>query len=80
MTSLPYAAPVARDPYAPASRLTASAGILPSACTAADNQQQGQCFGVNGPIPGSWNCQACCALREAISWQNPATGAAAACR
>lgn len=52
--------------------------VTPSACTPADTGV-GQCFGQNGPIPGSFNCAACCALRGAVSWQNPNIGAAAVC-
>jgi hypothetical protein len=37
----------------------------------------GACFGGNGPIPGKFNCQACCALRGAVSWQGG--GYAVAC-
>lgn len=37
----------------------------------------GACFDQNGPIPGKWNCAACCALRGAISWQGG--GYAVAC-
>lgn len=51
--------------------------INPSSCTGIPTTQIGTCFGSNGPIPGNFNCQACCALRGAISWQGG--GHAVAC-
>ncbi|MGJ5675475.1 MAG: hypothetical protein ACR9NN_17980 [Nostochopsis sp.] len=44
-------------------------GLEPSICPNPDNTPPGTCFDANGPIPGRWNCSACCALRGAISWQ-----------
>ncbi len=79
MTSLPFAAPVARDPYAPAARWAAPVGLLPSACTAAQNQLIGECLGNGEQIVGKFNCAACCALRGALMWRHPATGQAVAC-
>lgn len=52
-------------------------GIVALACVGVPGNIIGACFGNNGPIPGRWNCSACCALRGAISWQGG--GYAAAC-
>lgn len=52
-------------------------GVVAQACTGVPSGTIGACFGNNGPIPGRWNCSACCALRGAISWQGG--GIAAAC-
>jgi hypothetical protein len=40
-----------------------------AACAGVPGNIIGTCIGDNGPIPGMWNCRACCALRGAISWQ-----------
>ena len=53
------------------------AGVTPSNCNGIPNNTIGACFGASGPIPGKFNCTACCALRGAISWQGG--GYAAAC-
>jgi hypothetical protein len=50
---------------------------LARGCAGVPNNTIGACFGANGPIPGNFNCQACCALRGAISWQGG--GYAVAC-
>lgn len=81
------AASAARAPRqaAPVARSTRSglmprhAGVMPSVCTPADNNAIGQCFDANGPVPGRFNCAACCALRGAVGWHNPNTGAVVAC-
>jgi hypothetical protein len=52
-------------------------GVTPSNCAGIPTNIIGACFGANGPIPGKFNCPACCALRGAISWQGG--GYAAAC-
>lgn len=46
-------------------------------CAGVPSDQIGVCFDNNGPVPGRWNCQACCALRGAVSWQGG--GYAVAC-
>ena len=52
--------------------------ITPSqGCGGVPSNLIGACYGNNGPIPGKFNCQACCALRGAISWQGG--GYAVAC-
>lgn len=59
----------------------AKAGVLPSqpghGCAGVPTNILGQCFEAMGPIPGNFNCAACCALRGAISWQGG--GYAVAC-
>ena len=80
MTSLPFSAPVARDLYAPSSRRAASGGLLPSACSAADNKLIGECLGDGEHILGKFNCAACCALRGALLWRHPASGQVVSCR
>lgn len=44
-------------------------GVAPSACPNPDNTPPGTCYDTNGPVPGRFNCSACCALRGALSWQ-----------
>jgi len=45
-----------------------SSGIMPSVCPPNDTGI-GTCMGQNGPIPGRFNCAACCAFRDAVYWQ-----------
>jgi hypothetical protein len=52
-------------------------GVEASAC-GAENTGQGQCFSLDGPIPGSFNCAACCAFRVANHWQGD-NGTVAVC-
>ena len=54
-----------------------SQGIGPLACTAV-NTGQGSCYSLDGPIPGSFNCAACCAFRIANHWQGD-NGTVAVC-
>lgn len=74
MTSPIQAAPVARDPYAPASRRSAATGLMPSTCNGVDNRLVGECLGDGVNIPGNFNCAACCALRGAKYWRHTPTG------
>jgi hypothetical protein len=43
-----------------------------STCAGTPSSLIGDCFGSNGPIPGRFNCQACCAFRGAVFWRNGA--------
>ncbi|WP_271782268.1 hypothetical protein [Aquimarina algiphila] len=52
-------------------------GISPSSCAGVPGNIIGTCIEATGPIQGRFNCQACCALRRAISWQGG--GYAVAC-
>ncbi len=58
--------------YAPASRggPAARASVLPmqGACAGVNSSTLGSCFDANGPVPGRFNCAACCALRNAVAW------------
>lgn len=58
-------------------RLTPSNTGLQLQCAGIPNSIVGTCFDSNGPVPGRFNCSACCALRGAISWQGG--GYAVAC-
>lgn len=49
-------------------QINAVDGVGASVCSPA-NTGQGQCFSLDGPIPGSFNCAACCAFRTANHWQ-----------
>ncbi|WP_121280980.1 hypothetical protein [Trinickia fusca] len=74
------APPVRRHRFDHALRAPLHAGgIQPSVCTAADNNAVGQCFDQHGAVPGRFNCAACCALRGATGWHNPANGVVVAC-
>ncbi len=67
------AAPIGRSTYADADPMRLQSGSLPS-CTQAQNNAIGQCFDANGPVPGRFNCAACCALRGAVVWHDPSNG------
>ena len=53
-------------------------GLAPAqGCAGVPSGIVGSCFEASGPIPGKFNCAACCALRGAIHWQGG--GHAVAC-
>ena len=70
-------APVQRDTITRSAIAEARDGVRPF-CTPLQNNQIGRCWDHNGPVPGSFNCAACCALRGSVFWVGP-NGDAVAC-
>lgn len=72
MNPNPSPGPIARG-------ISSTGGVRPSICDPNERNAIGQCFDSNGPVPGKFNCQACCAFHNATGWYNPITQAVTQC-